>query len=92
MRARHLSASDQAFFLFDHLEGEVREEIKYRPSEERLDPAKIIAVLEELYGCAESYAALQEAFFSQQQQEGETLLEFSLALMGLMATEAVCTQ
>lgn len=90
MRARHLSASDQAFFLFDHLEGEAREEIKYRPSEERLDPAKIIEVLQELYGCAESYVALQEAFFSRRQHEGETLLEFSLALMGLMASVKQC--
>nr|XP_046232119.1 uncharacterized protein LOC124052199 [Scatophagus argus]XP_046232120.1 uncharacterized protein LOC124052199 [Scatophagus argus] len=86
MRARHLSVPDQAFFLFDHLEGEAREEIKYRPSEERSDPGKIIAVLQELYGCAESYVALQEAFFSRRQQEGETLLEFSLALMGLMTS------
>jgi len=30
MRARHLSQSDQAFFLFDHLEGEARDEIKYQ--------------------------------------------------------------
>jgi hypothetical protein len=63
-----------------------REEIKYRSSEERSDPSKIIAVLEELYGCAESYVALQEAFFSRRQHEGETLLEFSLALMGLMTS------
>ena len=34
MRARYLSAIDQAFFLFDHLEGEAREEIKYRPAAE----------------------------------------------------------
>ena len=89
MRARHLSASDQAFFLFDHLEEEAREEMKYRPSEERSDPAAVgqtIAVLEELYMCAESYVALQEAFFSRRQHEGETLLEFSLALMGLMTS------
>lgn len=86
MRARRLSTSDQAFFLFDHLEGEAREEIKYRPGEERSDPAKIIEVLQDLYGCAESYVALQEAFFSRRQHEGETLLEFSLALMGLMAS------
>lgn len=44
MRARHLSVVDRAFFLFDHLEGEAREEIKYRSAEERGDPAKIIAV------------------------------------------------
>ena len=86
MRARHLSVPDQAFFLFDHLEGEAREEIKYRPSEVRSDPDRIIEVLQELYGCAESYVALQEAFFSRRQHEGETLLEFSLALMALMAS------
>lgn len=34
--------------------------------------------------CSQSYIALQEAFFSRRQQEGETLLEFSLALMGLL--------
>lgn len=85
MRARHLSTLDQAFFLFDHLEGEARDEIKYRPYVEREDPDKIISVLPELYGCPKSYVALQEAFFSRRQQEGETLQEFSLALMGLMA-------
>lgn len=50
MRARHLLPADQAFFLFDHLEGEAKE----------------------------------EAFFSRRQQEGETLQEFSLALLNLM--------
>lgn len=84
IRTRHLSVSEQAFFLFDHLEGEAREEIKYRSREEREDPDKIISALEELYGCSDSYVALQEAFFSRKQQEGETLQEFSLVLMGLM--------
>nr|XP_055073694.1 uncharacterized protein LOC129453459 [Misgurnus anguillicaudatus]XP_055073695.1 uncharacterized protein LOC129453459 [Misgurnus anguillicaudatus] len=86
MRARHLSTSDQAFFLIDHLEGEARDEVKFRPSAEREDPVKIIAILQEIYGCCESYLALQEAFFSRRQQEGETLQEFSLALMNLMAS------
>lgn len=84
MRARHLSAADQAFFLYDHLEGEAREEIKYRSSTERSDPNRIISILQDLYGCVESYVALQEAFFSRRQQEGESLLEYSLALMALM--------
>ncbi|XP_014833922.1 PREDICTED: uncharacterized protein LOC106911625 [Poecilia mexicana] len=84
MRARHLSVADQAFFLFDHLDGEARNEIKYRSSAEREDPAKVFEILQELYGCSESYVALQEAFFSRGQQEGESLQEFSLALMGLM--------
>lgn len=40
MRARHLSVADQAFFLFDHLEGEARDEIRYRSDIERGDPEK----------------------------------------------------
>lgn len=90
MRARRLSQSDQAFFLFDHLEGEAKDEIKYRSAAEREDPAKILSILEELYGCAESYVALQQAFFSRRQQEGETLHEFSLVLMGLMEKVQQC--
>ena len=85
MRARHLSFSDRAFFLFDHLEGEAKEEIKHRSYADRKDPGKILSILQELYGCTESYVTLQEAFFSRKQQEGETLQEFSLALMGLVA-------
>ena len=68
MRARHMFTSDQAFFLFDHLEGEAREEITFRHSAERGDPAKIIAVLQELYGCSDTYVVLQGAFFSRRQQ------------------------
>ncbi|KAL2083756.1 hypothetical protein ACEWY4_021529 [Coilia grayii] len=49
-----------------------------------MDPDKIISILKELYGCSKSYVALQEAFFSRKQQEGETLQEFSLALLSLM--------
>lgn len=90
MRARHLSRSDQAFFLFDHLEGEAKDEIRYRSAAEREDPDKIFAILEELYGCSESYVAVQHAFFSRGQQEGETLQEFSLALMGLMEKVKRC--
>ncbi|XP_041918425.1 uncharacterized protein LOC121682373 isoform X3 [Alosa sapidissima] len=84
MRARHLSTVDQAFFIFDHLEGDAREEIKYRPAIEREDPVKVLSILHELYGCSQSHVSLQEAFFSRKQQDGEGLLEFSLALMNLM--------
>ncbi|XP_039525224.1 uncharacterized protein LOC120477621 [Pimephales promelas] len=84
MRSRHFSTADKAFFLFDHLEGEARDEIKYRPVGEREDPEKIITALKEVYGCSKSYVALQEAFFSRRQHDGETLLEFSLALMSLL--------
>ncbi|KAL3970205.1 hairy and enhancer of split 5 [Sarotherodon galilaeus] len=84
LRVRHLSPADQALFIYDHLEGEPREEIKYRLPEEKDDPEKILTILQELYGCTKSYVSLQEEFFSRRQQEGETLQEFSHALMCLM--------
>lgn len=84
MRARHLSVRDQAYFILDHLEGEAREELRYRPRTEREDPVRILGILDDLYGCVLSYVTLQQSFFSRKQQEGETLLEFSLALMASM--------
>lgn len=84
MRARHLPAREQAFYIFDHLEGEAREEIKFCPRVEREDPDKILNILTKLSGCVQSYVILQQSFFSMRQQDGETLLEFSLGLMALM--------
>lgn len=84
VRARHLSSAEKALFIYDHLEGEAREEIKYRSQEEREDPDQILDILQELYGCTRSYVSLQEEFFSRRQQEGETLQEFSHVLMCLM--------
>ncbi|XP_041862171.1 uncharacterized protein LOC121653037 [Melanotaenia boesemani] len=83
-RSRHLSSIEKAFFLYDHLEGEARDEIRYRPREEREDPEKVLSILQELYGCTRSYVSLQEDFFSRKQLDGETLQEFSHALMCLM--------
>lgn len=85
MRVRHLTAVDRALFIFDHLEGEAKQEIKFRSAAERGDPGKILSILRELYGCHQSYITLQQDFFARRQMEGESLQEFSLALMSLMA-------
>lgn len=90
MRARRLSVADQALFIFDHLEGEAKEEIRFRPSRERGDPPTVFTILKDLYGCAKSYVTLQQAFFSRHQLEGETLQEFSLALLALMEQVKQC--
>lgn len=84
IRARHLGPLDQAYFIFDHLDGEAKDEIRYRPRADREDPNKVLSILKELYGCSKSYVALQENFFSRKQQEGETLQEYSHALFSLM--------
>ncbi|KAL2079659.1 hypothetical protein ACEWY4_016866 [Coilia grayii] len=84
VRARHLKSIDQAYFIYDHLEGEAKNEIKFRPASDREDPEKILSILNDLYGCSQSYVSLQEAFFSRRQLEGESLQEYSHALFRLM--------
>lgn len=84
LRTRRLSAVDQAYFIFDHLEGEAKDEIRYRTRAEREDSEKILSILQDMYGCARSYVSLQQCFFSRKQQEGESLQEFSHALCCLM--------
>lgn len=90
VRARHLGPLDQAYFMFDHLEGEAKDEIRYRSRVEREDPEKILSILKELYGCSKSHVALQERFFCRKQFEGESLQEFSHALLALMDRIKLC--
>lgn len=84
LRTRRLSAVDQAYFIFDHLEGEAKDEIRYRTRAERENPDKILSILQDMYGCVRSYVSLQQCFFSRKQLEGESLHEFSHALCCLM--------
>lgn len=58
MWAHCLSTADQAFFLFDNLEGEDWEEIRHCPELEREDLARIIVALSKLYDCSLSNVAL----------------------------------
>ncbi|KAG1953659.1 hypothetical protein F2P79_009198 [Pimephales promelas] len=83
-RTRHLGALDKAYFMFDHLDGEAKDEIRYRPKADRENPERIADILKELYGCSQSYVALQESFFSRKQLDGESLQEYSHALFSLM--------
>ena len=73
LRARHMSALDKALFVYDHLEGAARTEIKFRDNRVKEDANQIIAILKELYGCSKSYVSLQQKFFDRKQKEGESL-------------------
>ncbi|KAK0150653.1 hypothetical protein N1851_008246 [Merluccius polli] len=84
IRSRYLSDLEKAMFLYDHLEGEARSEIKYRPVAVRENPTEMISVLKEVYGCSKSYVYWQQRFFDRKQKEAESLFEFSHALMDLM--------
>lgn len=84
IRLRYMSELDKALFLYDHLEGQARNEIKYRSSAVRESHEQIITVLKEVYGCSKSYVYWQQRFFDRKQRESESLFEFSHALMELM--------
>lgn len=91
LRARHLRPVDQAYFIYDHLDGEAKAELRYRPRAEREDPKRILAILQDMYGCAKSYVSLQQNFFSRKQQDGESLQEFSHALCCIMEKIERCS-
>lgn len=84
MRARRLATIDKAHFIYDHLIGDAREEIKYRPQQVREDPNLIFEILLAQYSCPMSFIAVKEAFYARRQQEGESLREFSHAPFSLM--------
>lgn len=67
IRVRHLKPVDQAYFIYDHLEGEAKDEIRYRPRAEREDLKNILAGLQDLYVCSK-YVSLQQRLFSRKQQ------------------------
>lgn len=83
-RGRQMSDLDKALFMYDHLEGEARSEIKFRSIEVRENPKEITDVLTELYSGFHSYVILQQQFFDRRQKEGESLQEFSLGLLSLI--------
>lgn len=84
LESRHMSQIEQALFIYDQLDGEAKNEIKFRPLSERNDPKKILDILKEIYGCSQSYIGLQKQFFQRRQLDGESLREYSHALLSLM--------
>lgn len=83
LRARHFSDQEKAVYIYDHLEGEAREEIKHQSVEIRRNPERILDILKEVYGCPSTLVKTQKRFFDRKQREGEGLREYSHALMSL---------
>ena len=84
VQTKRLTGREKAIFVFNHLDGEARIEIKYQSSLVRDDGDEIFSILRELYGSSHSHISLQRKFFNRKQLEGESLLEYSHALMILM--------
>ena len=74
---------ERAAYIYDHLEGEARQEIKHSVSEIRQDPDEILHVLKETYGHPLSLTKAQKCFFDRKQKEGESLREYCHELLSL---------
>lgn len=81
---RPVPVAEKALFIYDLLDGEAKAEAKFHPSSDQDDPEKIFTILLEMYGCSQSLVGLQKQFFQRRQLEGESLREYSHALMVLM--------
>ncbi|XP_033117093.1 uncharacterized protein LOC117117025 [Anneissia japonica] len=76
-----LSDARRAQALLDHLGGSAKEELLCYGLDVRGDHRRIIEVLKERFGPQETNASLSETLHNRVQQDGESLAEFSLALM-----------
>ncbi|XP_073720502.1 uncharacterized protein [Misgurnus anguillicaudatus] len=83
MTYRQYKEREQAAFLYDHLEGGAKQEIRYSSAEIRRSPALILEALKEAYGHPYSLTASQKRFFDRKQKAGEGLREFSHSLLSL---------
>lgn len=81
---RSYSEPEKAAYIYEHLGGEAKQEIKYRTKAEKSNPARVLEILQEIYGQPQSLTKLQRQFFDRRQREGESVREYSHALMAIM--------
>ena len=78
-----LEDEDKAEAIFDHLTGQAKDEIRCLGNNERKDPETVLACLREHFAPTESLTSISNAFHSRIQLSGESLGDFSRALMTL---------
>ena len=84
MKSRHMNKEETIDFIYSHLTGLAKEEIKYRSNKERRDPTKVLRILSEAFGEKQGITVIQRNFFDRKQREGESLREYSYALLSLL--------
>lgn len=78
-----LSIMEQCTFITDHLKGDAKSEVRFRPYHERDTPEKILDIIQHTFGVRESSSQLFEQFFKSNQTEKQNIFEYSLTLMKL---------
>ena len=81
--AQQLSDQDAVNFLYDHLEGVARDEIRLRPGNEWDKPDSFYTILRDVFGEKLTKTQLLQRFFSRKQRDQEHIQDFSHALMSM---------
>ena len=79
--SRPLSEEDKVHFMFQHLEGTAREEVKLRPIKEHCTVDDILKILHDVFGVKSTGVQLQRLLFECKQKQTESLRDFSHRLM-----------
>lgn len=79
-----MSISEEADFIYSHLEGAAKDEIRYRQSSVRQNAGAILDILQDAFGVKDNVTTLQKNFLERIQKPDESLRSYSYALMGLM--------
>lgn len=82
--SRPLADEDKVHFMFQHLEGAAREEVKLRPECDRNTVEKLVSILQEVFGVKATGVQLQRQFFECKQRSSQSLRDFSHHLMELL--------
>ena len=80
---RYKKSDEQIDFIIEHLEGEPKQEIKYRQKQGENNLDQIFGSLLNVFGGKDTLTALQQKFFSRVQTD-ETEVQYSYALMDIV--------
>ena len=80
--ARKPTTAEKVDLIYSHLEGQAKDEIKFR-ADIRRDPDLMLECLQAAFGDHDSVTILQQQFFERRQKENESIREYSYALLEL---------
>ena len=80
LKASPFSDREGLDFIMDHLSGAAGQEVRFR---EPRTAEEALQIVRSVFGDVDTVGAAQEAFYTRVQQPGETLLDYSLALVKL---------
>ncbi|KAK3104110.1 hypothetical protein FSP39_024498 [Pinctada imbricata] len=80
--ARKATNAEKVDIIYSHLEGEAKDEIKFR-TDIRHDPEAILECLQTAFGDPDSVTVLQQRFFERHQRDTETIRQYSYVLLDL---------